>query len=93
MTLKDESREVVTTFTDDEALLMAKQEHQRWMNEKIEDGWVYAPIRDDIKKHHPCLVPWDKLSEEVQNEDKKTARNIIEILDGVGYGVYKIEVK
>jgi hypothetical protein len=73
----------------DEVLIMAKQEHQRWIDEKIEDGWVYAPKRDDLKKHHNCLVEWDKLTEEVQNWDKDPVRNIIEVLDVVGYGVYR----
>ena len=89
MTLKDENREAVTSFTDDEILSMAKQEHQRWMDEKISDGWVYAELRDDKKKHHNCLIEWDKLSEEVQNWDKDPVRNMIEILDSVGYGVYR----
>ncbi|MDR1594503.1 MAG: AAA family ATPase [Prevotellaceae bacterium] len=91
MALKDENKEAVTAFTDDEVLLMAKQEHQRWMNEKTEDGWIYAPIRDDKKKHHNCFAEWDKLSEEVQNWDKEPIRNMIEILKKVGYGVYKVE--
>jgi hypothetical protein len=91
MTLKDENREAVTAFTDDEVLPMAIQEHQRWMDEKTEDGWVYAKVRNDSKKHHDCLVEWDKLSEEVQNWDKEPVRNMIEILDHVGYGVYKVE--
>ena len=89
MTLKDESREAVTSFQDDEVLMMAKQEHQRWMDEKIEDGWVYSEVRDDAKKRHDCLVEWDKLSEEVQNRDKEPVRNMIGILDSVGYGVYR----
>ncbi|MDR2120503.1 MAG: hypothetical protein LBP64_06480, partial [Tannerella sp.] len=91
MALKDENREAVTAFTDEEVLRMAKQEHQRWTYEKIEDGWVYAEVRNDSKKHHDCLVEWDKLSEEVRNWDKEPVRNMIEILDNVGYGVYKKE--
>jgi hypothetical protein len=91
MALKDENRKAVTVFTEDEVLLMAKQEHRRWINEKTEDGWVYAEVRNDGKKHHDCLIEWDKLSEEVQNWDKEPVRNMIEILDKVGYGVYKME--
>jgi len=89
MTLKDKSRKAVTSFNDDEILIMAKQEHQRYIDEKTEDGWVYALIRDDNKKHNPYLVEWDKLSEEVKNWDKDPVRNIIEILDSMGYGVYR----
>jgi hypothetical protein len=91
MVLKDGNLKAVTVFTEDEVLLMAKQEHRRWINEKTEDGWVYAEVRNDGKKHHDCLIEWDKLSEEVQNWDKEPVRNMIEILDMVGYGVYKME--
>jgi hypothetical protein len=89
--LKDEDKTNVTSFTDDEVLIMAKQEHQRYINEKIEDGWVYAPIRDDKKKYHDCLLEWDKLSKEVQKWDKEPVRNMIGILDAVGYGMYRKE--
>ncbi|MDR0864568.1 MAG: AAA family ATPase, partial [Candidatus Symbiothrix sp.] len=89
MTLKDENKKRVTSFTKQEVLIMAKQEHQRWIDEKIEDGWVYASVRDDKKKHHDCIIEWDKLSEEVQNWDKEPVRNIIGVLDAVGYGVYR----
>jgi ribonuclease HI len=91
MALKDKNKTNVTLFTDDEVLIMAKQEHQRWIDEKIEDGWVYAPVRDDKKKHHDCIIEWEKLSEEVQNWDKEPVRNIIGVLDAVGYGVYRKE--
>jgi hypothetical protein len=89
MTLKDENKKRVTSFTKQEVLIMAKQEHQRWIDEKIEDGWVYAPVRDDKKKHHPYITEWDKLSKEVQNWDKDPVRNMIGVLDTVGYGVYR----
>jgi hypothetical protein len=91
MALKDENREAVTAFTDDEVLLMAKQKYQRYIFEKTEDGWSYAPVRNDEKKHNEYLVDWDTLGEEVQNWDKEPVLNIIEILDKVGYGGYRKE--
>ena len=76
-------------FNESEILTMAKQEHERWAHEKIEDGWTYAPVRNDDKKLHDCLVPWEKLSEEVQGYDKEPCANIIPILREMGYGVYR----
>ena len=76
-------------FSDKEVLDMAIHEHNRWVQEKLEDGWTYAPVRNDDKKMHDCLVPWDELSEEVQGWDKEPCRNIISILDKMGYGVYR----
>ena len=76
-------------FTDKEILDMAIHEHNRWVQEKIDDGWTYASVRNDDKKLHDCLVPWNKLSEEVQGWDKEPCRNIIPILGKIGYGVYR----
>jgi len=76
-------------FTEKEILVMAKQEHNRWMQEKIEDGWTSAPVRNDEKKLHDCLVPWEELTEEVQGWDKEPCANMIPILSEMGYGVYR----
>ena len=79
----------VKRFSKNEILVMAKQEHDRWTREKLEDGWRYAPIRNNDKKLHPFLVPWEELSEDVQNRDKEPCANIIPILGKMGYGVYR----
>lgn len=44
--------------------LMAEMEHMRWMKSKISDGWTYAPTRDDKNKKHPCLLPWQELTDD-----------------------------
>lgn len=36
-------------------------QHEAWMAEKIKDGWTYGPERDEERKTHPCLVPWNQL--------------------------------
>ena len=76
-------------FTEKEILVMAKQEHDRWVREKIEDGWAFAPVRNDKKKQHDCLVPWEELTEEIRGLDKEPCANIIPILSEMGYGVYR----
>jgi len=76
-------------FTKNDILTMAKQEHDRWMHEKLEDGWTFAPVRNNDKKLHNFLVPWEELTEEVQGYDKEPCANIIAILGRMGYGVYR----
>lgn len=36
-------------------------QHDAWMKEKIEAGWVYGPEKDAEKKTHPCIVPYAQL--------------------------------
>ena len=35
--------------------------HNSWMNQKIEDGWVYGEVKDPDKKTHPCIAEYDNL--------------------------------
>lgn len=37
--------------------------HINWMKTKEADGWKYGPVKDVEKKEHPCMRPWDELSE------------------------------
>lgn len=44
-------------------------QHNAWMQDKINDGWVYGPEKDAEKKTHPCIVPFDQLPEFQQKKD------------------------
>lgn len=44
--------------------------HASWMYNKIQNGWVYGPVKDSEKKTHPCIVPYDKLSESQKQKDR-----------------------
>jgi hypothetical protein len=39
---------------------LASREHTRWMRLKARDGWRYGDKRDDEKKLHPSMLPWEK---------------------------------
>lgn len=43
--------------------------HTSWMKQKIEDGWVFGPVKDAEKKEHPCIIPFDALPREQQAKD------------------------
>lgn len=43
--------------------------HANWMEEKLEAGWKYGPVKDPDKKEHPCLVPFAELPREQQAKD------------------------
>lgn len=42
---------------------MAKNVHEVWAESRISQGWTYGPERNDVLKHHPCLVPYEELPE------------------------------
>lgn len=45
-------------------------QHNAWMKDKINDGWVYGNVKDAELKTHPCLVAFNELPEFQQKKDK-----------------------
>lgn len=43
--------------------------HESWMQQKLDDGWKYGPVKDETKKEHPCMVPFHELPPEQQAKD------------------------
>ena len=35
--------------------------HKEWMDYKIKEGWIYGINKDNVKKTHPCLMPYNEL--------------------------------
>ncbi len=69
--------------------LLAKNAHENWARQRIEDGWRWGPRRDDAKKEHPSLVPYEKLSEEEKRYDRRTAMETIKAILALGYRIVK----
>ena len=63
-------------LTDQELEALAIHEHDRWMTERQGQGWRHGTARDNKRKLHPDLVPWDKLSAESQEKDRDAVRNL-----------------
>jgi hypothetical protein len=43
--------------------------HASWLAEKAADGWKYGPVKDPVKKEHPCFVPYADLPLTQQRKD------------------------
>lgn len=44
-------------------------QHDAWLNDKLEDGWKYGPVKDAEAKEHPCILPYDELPAEQRTKD------------------------
>jgi hypothetical protein len=73
---------------EDEILLLARLEHDRWIRERLDRGYVYGPVREG--RFHPDLVPWEELSEEAREKDVQAVRNIPAMLAAVGFQVLRV---
>ncbi len=52
------------SFTADEIETLSQVEHDRFIEEKIKNGWCYEKKYDQNRKQNPILVPWDEMSKE-----------------------------
>ena len=68
---------------------LSKNVHEVWAAGRIAAGWKYGPVRDDIKKEHPCLIPYEELSEEEKDYDRATAISTVKYIISQGYSIVK----
>lgn len=66
---------------------LARNAHENWASLRITEGWSYGPHRDDLKKEHPNLVPYEQLSESEKQYDRQTALQSIKALLAMGYTI------
>lgn len=75
---------VIPKFEDVEMEQLAKMEHDRWMAQKISQGYQRGDIKDEEAKTHPCLVPYEELPENEKDKDRRNIRNMIPFLEELG---------
>ena len=66
---------------------LAENTHDVWAKNRIEQGWQYGETRDDEKKLHPCLVPYDELPESEKEYDRNTAIETLKLITKLGYSI------
>jgi voltage-gated potassium channel Kch len=54
---------------------MAQLEHERWMNQRLAEGWRYGPVRSNEDRINPDLVPWDRLRDTANA--RKVSRDLV----------------
>ena len=72
---------------------MAKNTHEQWAAQRISDGWTWGPERNDARKEHPMLIPYEELSESEKEYDRITSRETLKMLLMMGYQIEKTEVR
>lgn len=93
MTNKAAGIDTSTVTLSDEILqlteLLARNAHDVWARERLAQGWVYGPRRDDLRKEHPSLVPYGDLSEAEKQLDRNAAMETLKAIIALGYRIEK----
>ena len=70
---------------------LAKNVHEVWAATRIEQGWVYGPERNDARKEHPMLIPYEELPEEERVYDRNTAQETLRFILQTGFTIHPPE--
>ena len=68
---------------------MAKNVHEIWAQERINQGWTFGEKRDDTKKHHPCLIAYEDLPDEEKVYDRNTSVETLKLILKLGFKIKK----
>jgi hypothetical protein len=69
--------------------MMAKNAHEVWAQQRLAQGWTYGPQRKDATKQHPCLTPYEQLSEAEKEYDRRAAMETLRAIIALGYTIRK----
>ena len=83
----------VKGFTPRQLRKLAIEEHDRWIAEKNNSGWRYAPIdkKNPALRLHPLMVPWDSLPVMERKKDLDAISFIPMLLAEAGLCLIDIE--
>lgn len=67
----------------------AQREHNRWMTQKLAQGWVYGSedAPDAEPRTHPDLIAWDALDEMSRDKHRRPIARLPQILHAGGYAI------
>ncbi|MBR1548478.1 MAG: Ryanodine receptor Ryr [Prevotella sp.] len=69
--------------------LIAKNVHEVWAETRIAQGWRWGEQRNDEQKTHPCLVPYEQLSDEEREYDRHTSLGTLKLIAKLGFKISK----
>lgn len=77
-------------LNEQEIETMARVEHIRWSWEKRLNEWTFGGIKDDIKKTHPSLIPYDDLSDADKEKDRELVKLIPAFLQDIDFEAFPV---
>lgn len=84
----DAARDVVAPEIAELHEALARKVHETWVRLRAAEGWRFGPVRDDGRKEHPDLVPFEELPESEREYDRQTARTTLRTLLALGYTIH-----
>jgi len=80
-------------FSPEEVELMAEMEHERFVEERLRQGFTYGSTKDLEKKTIPTLIPWSQLPNEEKNKDRDSVRGLSAFLARARFQIYRFRIE
>jgi RyR domain len=68
---------------------LSRNAHEVWARERMAQGWRFGKERNDARKEHPCLVPYEQLPESEKVYDRNAALETLKAIQALGYRIVK----
>jgi hypothetical protein len=66
---------------------LAENTHDGWARRRMAEGWSFGPVRDEMAKRHPNLVPYGQLTEAEKEYDRETAMQTLKAIIALGWRI------
>jgi len=86
---KSSAPESPVVLNDEEIELLARMEHDRYVRDKLADGWRYGKETDRANKINNTLVPWEELPDAEKAKDIQAVEKIPQLLDLGGFAIVR----
>jgi RyR domain len=66
---------------------LARNAHEIWARERMKAGWSWGPARNDERKQHPSLIPYENLPESEKTYDRAMVSETLKSVLALGYRI------
>jgi hypothetical protein len=66
---------------------LAENAHEIWARQRMQDGWVYGPERNDLRKTHPGIRSYAELCEAEKEYDRLMSQGTLKAILALGYSI------
>jgi len=61
--------------------------HEGWSIRRFAEGWKSGKERNNARKPHPCLVPYNDLLESEKEFDRNTVRETLKLIQKLRFSI------
>lgn len=67
--------------------LLAQNVHELFSRQRLQEGWRYGKMRDEVRKETPLLVPYSELPEAEKIYDRQSAMGTLKTIIKLGFKI------